>query len=116
MDRRALLTMVAAGSCTTIVAAAARAAGALPADLEEAIAKYDEATIDNDVATLASLVADDYVLVNSDSSLQHKDSYLEDFKAPGFKLDPYELQEPVRRNWGDAALLAAVVRLSWTLN
>ena len=57
----------------------------------------------------------DYVLVNSDSTLQDKQSYLEDFKVPGFRLDPYELQQPVRKIWGDAALLAGIVRLSWTL-
>jgi hypothetical protein len=55
------------------------------------------------------------VLVNSDSSLQDKKSYLEDFKVPGFKLDPYELQQQVHKVWDGAALLAGVVRLSWTL-
>src|SRR4029434_7172845 len=76
---------------------------------------YDHATVSNDIAALANLVADDYVLVNSDSSLQDKKSYLEDCEAPGFKLDPYELQQQVFKVWGDAALLAGVVRLSWTL-
>lgn len=114
MERRALLTMAALGSWTTIVAAGTRTHGTLPVDLEKAIADYDKATIGNDVATLARLVADDYVLINSDSSLQDKQSYLQDFKVPGFKLDPYELQDPVRKSWGDAALLAGMVRLSWT--
>ena len=116
MNRRILLTMTALGSWTALVATSARAAGTLPSDLDKAIEDYDHATVSNDIATLASLVADDYVLVNSDSSLQDKQSYLEDFKVPGFKLDPYELQQQVRKVWGDAALLAGVVRLSWTLN
>jgi ketosteroid isomerase-like protein len=115
MNRRTLLTIAALGSWTTVIAASARTAGTLPSDLVKAIADYDRATTSNDVATLSKLVADDYVLVNSDSSLQDKQSYLEDFKVPGFKLDPYELQEQVRKTWGDAALLAGVVRLSWTL-
>lgn len=97
------------------LATAARATGTLPSDLLKAIEDYDRATVSNDIATLATLVADDYVLVNSDSTLQDKQSYLEDFKVPGFKLDPYELQQQVRKVWGDAALLAGVVRLSWTL-
>jgi ketosteroid isomerase-like protein len=113
MNRRALLTMAALGSWT--VATSARSAGMLPTDLVKTIADYDRATVSNDVATLANLVADDYVLVNSDSTLQDKQSYLEDFKVPGFKLDPYQLQQQVRKVWGDAALLAGVVRLSWTL-
>jgi ketosteroid isomerase-like protein len=111
MNRRDLLAIAALGSCTTSVAAA----GSWPADLASAIENYDRATVSNDVAALANLVADDYVLVNSDSTLQNKQSYLEDFKVPGFKLDPYELQQPVRKVWGDAALLAGIVRLSWTL-
>jgi ketosteroid isomerase-like protein len=113
MDRRALLMMAALGSCT--IATSTRAASTLPTDLVKAIEAYDRATVSNDTAALANLVADDYVLVNSDSTLQDKQSYLEDFKVPGFKLDPYELQQQVHKVWGDAALLAGVVRLSWTL-
>ena len=111
MNRRDLLIIAALGSCTTSVAAA----DSWPADLAQAIDNYDRATVSNDIAALANLVADDYVLVNSDSTLQDKQSYLEDFKVPGFRLDPYELQQPVRKIWAEAALLAGVVRLSWTL-
>jgi ketosteroid isomerase-like protein len=56
------------------------------------------------------------MLVNSDSSLQDKQSYLEDFKVPGFKLDPYVLEQPTRRAWDNTALVAGVVNLSWTLD
>jgi ketosteroid isomerase-like protein len=115
MNRRTLLTTAALGSWTTLVAVSGHAADTLPTDLAKAIEDYDRATVRNDIATLANVVADDYVLVNSDSSLQDKQSYLEDFKVPGFKLDPYELQQQVHKVWGNAALLAGVVRLSWTL-
>ena len=111
MNRRDLLAIAALTTCTTVIAAA----DSWPTDLAKAIENYDRATVSNDVAALANLIADDYVLVNSDSSLQDKQSYLEDFKVPGFKLDPYELQQQVHKVWGDAALLAGVVRLSWTL-
>jgi ketosteroid isomerase-like protein len=84
--------------------------------LDDAVRVYDQATIHNDVATLAQLVRDDYVLVNSDSTLQDKQSYLKDFKVPGFKLDPYALEQTARRVWGDTALLAGLVNLSWTLD
>ena len=87
---------------------------AADSDLDDAVLAYDQATVNNDVATLARLVSDDYVLVNSDSTLQDKQSYLEDFKVPGFKLDPYVLEKPVRRSWGDTALVAGLVQLSWT--
>ena len=111
MNRRDLLAIAALTTCTTVVSAV----DSWPSDLAKAIEDYDRATVSNDVAALANLVADDYVLVNSDSTLQDKQSYLEDFKVPGFKLDPYELQQQVHKAWGDAALLAGVVRLSWTL-
>jgi ketosteroid isomerase-like protein len=115
MNRRTLLTTAALGSWPTLIAFASHAADTLPTGLAKAIEDYDRATVSNDIAVLANVVADDYVLVNSDSSLQDRQSYLEDFKVPGFKLEPYELQQPVRRVWGDAALVAGVVRLSWTL-
>jgi ketosteroid isomerase-like protein len=108
MNRRALMSVALSGMVTT--------AFAMPSDLAKAIAEYDRATLSNDVAALANLVADDYTLVNSDSSLQDKQSYLKDFTVPGFKLDPYQLQEQVLKRWGNTALLAGIVRLSWTLD
>jgi ketosteroid isomerase-like protein len=111
MNRRDLLIIAALGSCTTRVAAA----DSWPPDLAKAIENYDRATVSNDIAALADLVTADYVLVNSDSTLQDRQSYLEDFKVPGFRLDPYELQQPIRKVWGDAALLAGILQLRWTL-
>jgi ketosteroid isomerase-like protein len=108
LTRRTLLA--AAAAAPTLIGHQATAA---ESDLVAAVRDYDQATVSNDVATLATIVADDYVLVNSDSTLQDKRSYLEDFKVPGFKLDPYVLEEPVRRVWGDTALVAGVMHLSW---
>lgn len=86
----------------------------LPADLAQAWQDYDRATIGNDAARLASLVTDDYMLVNSDSSVQDKRSYLADFALPGFRLDPYEIEQPLQKVWGDAALTGGVFTLGWT--
>jgi ketosteroid isomerase-like protein len=110
LTRRTLLNAAAAAPALV----SCKASAAEP-DLEHALRAYDQATVHNDVAALAQLVCDDYVLVNSDSTLQDKHSYLEDFKVPGFKLDPYVLEQPVRRLWGDTALVAGLVHLSWTL-
>jgi ketosteroid isomerase-like protein len=119
LARRTLLALAAtlpalAGPARS--SAARRTVAELPPDLIKAVSDYDRATTSNDVAALANLVADDYVLVNSDSSLQDKQSYLKDFTVPGFKLDPYTLEQQVRKVWGDAALLAGQVQLSWTLD
>jgi ketosteroid isomerase-like protein len=89
-------------------------AAEVPADLAKAVKQWDDAQIRNDTATLARLVTDDYFLVNSDSSVQNKEEYLSDFHRPGFKIDPYVLEEKVEKVWGDAAVIAGLVRLGWT--
>lgn len=117
--RRTLLGMAAsvpllamAGATSAGPAATIHSTG-LPADLARAIDAYDRATVSNDVATLGELVAEDYLLVNSDSSVQGKQSYLDDFKLPGFKVDPYVVQQPVLKLWGDTALMGGLLHLSW---
>src|SRR5687767_2301512 len=111
LTRRTLLSAAAAAPALISWETSAAQSG-----LDDAVRAYDEATVGNDVATLARLVSDDYMLVNSDSSLQDKQSYLEDFKVPGFKLDPYVLEQSARRAWDNTALVAGVVNLSWTLH
>jgi ketosteroid isomerase-like protein len=86
----------------------------LPPDLAKAIKEYDQATFRNDIVVLGDLVAEDYMLVNSDSTLQDKQSYLADFTVPGFKLDPYVMEEPVLKLWGNTALTAGRLHLTWT--
>lgn len=86
----------------------------VPPDLAQAVKEYDQAQIRNDVSVLERLFADDYVLVNSDATVEDKRQSLADFKVPGFKIDPYVVEQPIQTVWGDAAVLGGVVRLSWT--
>lgn len=90
--------------------------GELPSDLAQAIHDYDQATIHNDVATLSNLIAESYVLVNSDATVQNKQQYLADFEVPGFKVDPYVLEQPTQKVWGNTAVIGGLLRLSWTLD
>lgn len=83
--------------------------------LAEAVARYDRATVAGDVEALGAIVMPDYLLVNSDASVQRKDSYLSDFRVPGFKLDPYRMEEAFSRVHGDAAMTGGVMDLSWIL-
>lgn len=85
-----------------------------PPDLDQAVKDYDRATIDNDTDALGKLVTDDYLLVNSDTTVQGKQSYLADFKVPGFKIDPYVMEQPVFKDWGNVALTGGRLRLGWT--
>ncbi|KRA14994.1 nuclear transport factor 2 family protein [Lysobacter sp. Root604] len=89
-------------------------AAELPPDLALAVAAYDRAQFDNDVATLARLVDDDYVLVNSNASVEDKRQFLADFHLPGFKIEPYTIEQPVRKVWGDGAVIGGLVNLRWT--
>ena len=119
-SRRTLLAMAAvspllAARARSAEREAARAPAATPVDLLAAVRAYDAATVGNDVAALSELVRDDYLLVNSDSSVQDKASYLADFRVPGFRLDPYALEDAVWKRWDDVALLAGRVRLRWVL-
>lgn len=85
-----------------------------PPDLAQALKEFEEATFRNDVVVLGRLVAEDYLLVNSDSTLQDKRSYLADFTLPGFRIDPFVMQEPVLKIWCNTALTAGRVHLAWT--
>lgn len=107
------LTLIAA-ILSFAPATAAPASPALPADLARALEAYNRATALSDTRTLADLVTDDYVLVNSDASVQGKASYLADFAAPGFRIDPYEVEHPLYRVSPDTALTAGTQELRWT--
>jgi ketosteroid isomerase-like protein len=86
----------------------------LPPDLAKAVKDYDRAQIHNDILTLKRLVADDYVLVNSNATVENKQQFLADFSLPGFKIDPYVVEQAVEKVWGNAAVIGGLVHLSWT--
>jgi ketosteroid isomerase-like protein len=86
----------------------------MPLDLTKTIQDYEQAQVRNDVVTLDRLVTDDFVLVNSDSTVQNKNEFLADFKRPGFKLEPYVLEQKVEKVWGDAAVVGGIMLLKWT--
>jgi len=111
MPRQTLLKVIGAALVLSVLPALA---AELPADLAVAVEEFDRAQFTNDVETLGRLFSDDYVLVNSDASVEDKKQALADFVAPGFKMEPYAMEEPVRQVSSDAAVLAGVVRLRWT--
>jgi ketosteroid isomerase-like protein len=86
----------------------------LPADLAKAVKDYDEAQIHGDKAELQRLVADDYTLVNSSGRIQNKAELIADYTAPGYKIEPFEIMEPVEKAWSDGAVMGGVVDLRGT--
>src|ERR1700749_4267655 len=98
----------------TVTALAGEQPAGVPADLAEVLRSYDSAQVNNDIVTLAFLVADDFLLVNSDASTENKQQYLADFRLPGFKIEPYQVQQPVAKIWQNAAVTGGVIHLRWT--
>ena len=86
----------------------------LPADLAKAVKDYDEAQIHGNKAELQRLVADDYTLVNSSGRIQNKAELIADYTAPGYKIEPFEIMEPVEKAWSDGAVMGGVVDLRGT--
>jgi hypothetical protein len=86
----------------------------LPADLAKAVQDYDEAQIHGNKAELQRLVADDYTLVNSSGRIQSKAELIADYTAPGYKIEPFEIQQPVEKVWSDGAVMGGVVDLRGT--
>jgi ketosteroid isomerase-like protein len=89
-------------------------AATLPPDIAKAVEEYDLAQAHNDIPILDRLVADDFVLVNSNGTIENKRQYLADFNFPGFKINPYVLEQRIEKVWGDAAMVGGLLHLRWT--
>jgi hypothetical protein len=93
------------------VAGADEGARKIPADLAARVHAYDDAQIKGDEAALDDLLADDYVLVNSRGQRQSKTDLIRDYTKPGFKLEPFTIEEPVELAWSDGAVMGGVATL-----
>jgi ketosteroid isomerase-like protein len=91
--------------------AAGDVAAAIPADLAARVHAYDDAQVRGDKVALEDLLADDYVLVNSRGIRQKKADLIADYTKPGFRLDPFTIEEPVELVWKDGAVMGGVATL-----
>lgn len=91
---------------------AAAIAATLPADLAKAAHDYDQAQVKSDRAELERLIAPDYRLQNSSGAVQDKTSFIADQIAPGYRLDPFKIEEPVAKVMGGVALLGGVATVT----
>ncbi len=89
-------------------------AAEIPADLAQAVHDYDAAQVHGNRAELQRLVADDYTLVNSSGRIQSKAELIADYTTPGYKIEPFEILEPVEKAWSDGAVMGGVVNLRGT--
>jgi len=114
MKIRSPLAALVLAVLVTTGAPVAAWAQTVPPDLAAAAHAYDEAQIHADRAALERLVADDYVLVNGAGVVQSKADLIRDYVTPGFKLDPFTIEEPVEKVHGDVALLGGRVNMTGT--
>ena len=87
-------------------------ASVLPPDLAKAVADYDTAQIKGDGAELRRLLADDYTLLNSSGAIENKSQLIADYTAPGYKLDPFVVREPIEKVWVNGAVMGGIATLS----
>ena len=109
MSKVRWVSLLAASLCLSLANAAE-----LPADLAKAVKDYDEAQIHGNKAELQRLVADDYTLVNSSGRVQNKVELIADYTTPGYKIEPFEILQPVEKVWSDGAVMGGVVNLRGT--
>jgi ketosteroid isomerase-like protein len=83
----------------------------VPADLAARVRAYDLAQVKGDKEALEDLLADDFVLVNSSGQRQTKAELIADFTKPGFKLEPFVVEEAVELFWSDGAVMGGVARI-----
>src|ERR1041384_6322235 len=98
-----LLAILAGCFCQPLIGRAN--AADLSTDLVKAVKDFDQAQIHSDIPTLTRLVAEDYVLVNSNATVENKQQFLADFNLPGFKIDPYVVEQPVQKIWDNGAVV-----------
>ena len=82
-----------------------------PPDLAARVRAYDVAQVKGDKAALEDLLAEDFVLVNSSGQRQTKLQFIADLTKPGFKLEPFVVEEPVELFWPGGAVMAGVARI-----
>ena len=109
MSKLRWVSLIATVCCFSLASAAE-----LPADLAKAVKDYDEAQIHGNKAELQRLVADDYTLVNSTGRVQNKAELIADYTTPGYKIEPFEIMQPVEKAWSDGAVMGGVVNLRGT--
>jgi Domain of unknown function (DUF4440) len=105
-----LSSSLLSGMCAFMLAAVASGSD-VPADLAKAVEDYDHAQVHGDRIELERLLADDYTLVNSTGRIQSKAQLIADYTAPGYRIEPFEVLEPVEKIWSDGAVMGGLVRL-----
>jgi ketosteroid isomerase-like protein len=106
--------LIASLAVTSVLAGAPLPNDPLPPDLLKASQEYDKAQLTNDGAALTRLLGDDLVLISGSGHTESKTEFISDSTAPGFKIEPFTILEPVHKVMGNTAILGGVVVLKGT--
>jgi ketosteroid isomerase-like protein len=109
IGRRALKKCV--GTSAVALLAGSAAAEHLPRELQNAAKAYDAAQVTGDRAVLEQILATDYILINSRGQTETKSQLIADYTAPGFRLDPFTVEQPLTRIWPSGAVLGGIATL-----
>jgi ketosteroid isomerase-like protein len=82
--------------------------------LDKAVKEYDQAQIKGDRAALQRLVADDYLLMRANGTVVDKAALIELVAPEGGKNNPFAVEKPFSRNYGDVVILGGWVHLTGT--
>jgi hypothetical protein len=80
--------------------------------LDKAAKEYDRAQIQADRAALQRIVADDYLLMRGNGTIVGKSELIDLVAHKGVKNDPYVVQKPFSRSYGDVVILGGWVHLT----
>jgi hypothetical protein len=109
------LRLIASLAAAVLLSAGAHGAAgsdkSIPKDLAARVHAYDQAQVKGDRAALEDLLADDYVLVNSRGQRETKAELIHDYTKPGFKLEPFVVEDPVELVWANGAVMGGVARI-----
>jgi len=108
---KSMTRYLALGLAAGLLSGSASAA-VLPPDLAKAAHEYDRAQIEGDRALLEKMLASNYRLVNGGGQVESRKQFIDESTAPGFRIDPFVVQQSIEIVWTNGAVLAGIVHLT----
>jgi ketosteroid isomerase-like protein len=85
---------------------------ALVAQLSQQADAWDKAIVRKDQAAIAANLADDFRQIDHEGKVADKASFVKGIMSPKLRIDPYPVDEPDVRLYGDVALLSGRTRMT----
>lgn len=74
--------------------------------------RWDKAIVAKDRVAIEANMADDFRQIDGAGNIETMTSFVNDVLAPELKIDPYTVEEPEVRLYGDVALLSGRTRMT----